>query len=300
MDEIIIIRIIPTDIQMPTYLSTLFIIPALLLFNHPVSGESRPLTGSGHESEFSNAGPDTIRVLNYNIRYGLGMDDLLDLRRIAGIILETEADLVALQEVDVGVERSYRFDLMKILSGYTGLEPVFYKNIPHQGGEYGNGILSRYPVISSRNLHLVLEGDGEQRGLLQAEVVIKGQKLAFMNTHLDHRPDDTQRLASVEQIIEAKRSYRGMPVLISGDFNDTPDSETHEKMRTYFEDAWELMGEGDGFTFPSDDPNRRIDYVFYSNNVASEDSRRLRPVSIEIIDTQASDHLPILAVFVLE
>lgn len=253
-----------------------------------------------NDGQLSEQQPDTIRVLNYNIRYGRGMDDVLDLRRIADIILESDADIVALQEVDVGVDRSYRFDLMKVLSGYTGLKPVFYKNIPHQGGEYGNGILSRYPVQSSRNHHFVVEGGGEQRGLLQTEIDINGQKIVFMNTHLDHRPDETQRLMSVDQIIDTKRAYRGMPVLITGDFNDTPGSQTHLNMKEYFEDVWEMLGEGDGFTFRSDDPNRRIDYLFYSNNLAKEDARTLRPVSIEVLDTQASDHLPILAVFVLE
>ena len=253
-----------------------------------------------NDDQLSEHQPDTIRVLNYNIRYGRGMDDVLDLRRIADIILETDSDIVALQEVDVGVARSYRFDLMKVLSGYTGLEPVFYKNIPHQSGEYGNGILSRYPVFSSRNYHFIVEGGGEQRGLLQAEIDINGQKLVVMNTHLDHSPDETQRLMSVEQIVETKRAYRGMPVLITGDFNDTPGSQTHLNMKEYFEDVWEVLGEGDGYTFRSDGPDRRIDYVFYTNNLAGETSKQLRPVSIEVLDTQASDHLPILAVFVLE
>ncbi len=253
-----------------------------------------------NDDQISEHQPDTIRVLNYNIRYGRGMDDVLDLRRIADIILETDSDIVALQEVDVGVARSYRFDLMKVLSGYTGLEPVFYKNIPHQSGEYGNGILSRYPVFSSRNYHFIVEGGGEQRGLLQAEIDINGQKLVVMNTHLDHSPDETQRLMSVEQIVETKRAYRGMPVLITGDFNDTPGSQTHLNMKEYFEDVWEVLGEGDGYTFRSDGPDRRIDYVFYTNNLAGETSKQLRPVSIEVLDTQASDHLPILAVFVLE
>ena len=249
---------------------------------------------------YNQANADTIRILNYNIRYGRGIDDVLDLRRIAEIILETDADIAALQEVDVGVERSFRFDIMKILSGYTGMEPVFYKNIPHQGGEYGNGTLSRHPVISSRNYHFVVTGGGEQRGLLQAEIDINGQKIALMNTHLDHRPDETQRLMSVDQIIETKRAYRGMPVLAVGDFNDTPGSQTHLNMKEYFEDVWELLGDGEGYTFRSDNPHRRIDYIFFTNNLAGKGSRHLRPVSIEVLDTQASDHLPILVTFVLE
>ena len=244
--------------------------------------------------------PDTIRILNYNIRFGLGMDNVLDLRRIADLILETRADLVALQEVDVGVRRSFEFDLMQVFAGYTGMEPVFYRNIFHDGGEYGNGILSRFPVVSRRNHHIVVEGGGEQRGLLQTEIQIGDVKLAFMNTHLDHRPPDGQRLAGVQQIIETKRAYRGLPLIITGDFNDLPGSRMHENMKEYFTDVWEVLGEGDGFTFRSDRPERRIDYVFYSNNRVTPGGPTVRPVSIEVLDTQASDHLPILVVFVID
>ncbi len=276
------------------------IVLCLFILSHSSIGNPTPGSHFISEKIVNEPSADTIRVLNYNIRYGRGMDDVLDLRRIAQIIKDTEADLVALQEVDVGVERSFQIDLMKVLSGYTGLEPVFYKNIPHQGGEYGNGILSRFPIYSSRNYHIVVDGEGEQRGLLQTEIVIDDLKIAFMNTHLDHRPDDTQRLMSVEQIIDTKRAYRGMPIIVTGDFNDTPGSQTHLNMKEYFTDVWEHHGEGDGYTFSSINPNRRIDYVFYSNELTVEGSPQIRPVSIEVLQTEASDHLPILAIFVIE
>lgn len=277
---------------------------------HPAQAHSATASGTPEsgktESEASikaqsaTQAPDTIRILNYNIRFGLGMDNVLDLRRVADLMRTTRADLVALQEVDVGVRRSFEFDLMQVFAGYTGMEPVFYKNIPHDGGEYGNGILSRFPVVSSRNHHIVVEGGGEQRGLLQTEIQIGDVKLAFMNTHLDHRQPDGQRLAGVQQIIETKRAYRGMPVIITGDFNDLPGSRMHENMKEYFTDVWEVLGEGDGFTFRSDRPERRIDYVFYTNNLVTPGGPTVRPISIEVLDTQASDHLPILVVFVID
>lgn len=279
--------------------------PVIFLFcltglSSGVHGSINPSILSTNELTFHETETDTIRVLTYNIQHGRGMDNVVDLRRIAEVIINSRADIVALQEVDVGVERSYRFDIMKVLSRYTGLEPVFYQNILHQGGEYGNGLLSRFPVHSSRNYHFVVDGDGEQRGLLQAEILLADQKIIFMNTHLDHRPDETQRLMSVEQMIQTQYAYLGLPAIVTGDFNDLPGSNMHVSMKEHFDDVWELLGNGDGYTFRSDRPDRRIDYIFYSNRLANEDTRRLRPVSIEVLDTQASDHLPILAVFVLE
>lgn len=243
---------------------------------------------------------DTFKVMSYNIRHGRGLDDEVDLRRIADDIRDTNADLIGLQEVDMGVERSYQFDLMSVLSGYTGLKSVFYKNIPFQGGEYGNAILSRFPIESSRNLHYIMEHEGEQRGLLQTEVRIGELTIAFMTTHIDYREDDTERLMNVDQMIETKRAYRGMPVLIIGDFNDVPGSNTHERMKEYFTDVWEEHGEGDGYTFHAEDPDRRIDYIFYTNNLVEDDHPAIRPVDIKVIETDASDHLPIIATFVIE
>lgn len=280
--------------------SIFIVLCSLFCLNNQVFSISQLSTPTIGDNSHYPAGQDTIRVLNYNIQHGRGMDNVVDLRRIAEVIIDSRADIVALQEVDMGVERSFHFDTMKILSGYTGLEPVFFKNIYHQGGEYGNGILSRFPVYSSRNYHFVVDGDGEQRGLLQAEIVAGNQKIIIMNTHLDHRPDETQRLMSVEQIVQTQYAYRGLPAIIAGDFNDLPGSNMHVSMKEYFDDVWELLGEGDGHTFRSDRPDRRIDYIFFSNRLASEKGRKLRPVSVEVLDTQASDHLPILAVFVLE
>jgi len=281
-------------------LSLFIVLSWLACLNYQVYGSNQISASLTGDCSLYQTEKDTIRVLNYNIQHGRGMDNVLDLRRIAEVIMNSRADIVALQEVDMGVERSYRFNTMKILSGYTGLEPVFFKNIVHQGGEYGNGLLSRFPVRSSRNYHYVVDGGGEQRGLLQAEIIVGNQKIVFMNTHLDHRPDETQRLMSVEQIIQTQYAYRGLPAIITGDFNDIPGSNMHLKMKEYYEDVWEVYGDGDGFTFRSDNPDRRIDYIFYSNRLVKDDTRKLRPVSIEVLDTQASDHLPILAVFVLE
>lgn len=287
-------------IRIPKFVPVLIVIFGFLSVNQKLYAEADIIWIPAINEEYSDTETDTIRVLNYNIRFGMGMDHEVDIHRIARVILDANADIVALQEVDAGVERSFRFDIMKILEGYTGLEAIFYKNIHHQGGEYGNGILSRYPVQSSRNYHYVVEGSSEQRGLLQTELLIKGQKIAFMNTHLDHGPNEMLRLMSADQIIETKKAYRGMPVLLAGDINDIPGSETHLKLSQYFEDVWDVIGEGDGFTFRSDDPDRRIDYIFYSNDLAGENTRILRPVSVDVLDTQASDHRPVLAVFVLE
>ena len=86
-------------------------------------------------------GPDgeqpELTVMSYNIHHGRGLDDVVDLERIAEVIVESGAEIVALQEVDVGVERSGKVDIAAELARLTGLEHyVFGKNLDLEGGHY--------------------------------------------------------------------------------------------------------------------------------------------------------------------
>src|SRR5688572_31668602 len=88
----------------------------------------------------------TFRVMTYNIHHGEGMDGKVDLERIAALIQNEQADIVALQEVDKGVERTARRDLGAELARLTGMQCVFSNNYHFQGGEYGNAVLTRFPI----------------------------------------------------------------------------------------------------------------------------------------------------------
>ncbi len=234
------------------------------------------------------SGPPTLRVLTYNIHHGEGVDGRLDVERIASLINEHQPDLVALQEVDRGVARTQGRDLPAELSKLTGLHVVFGRNIDHQGGEYGNAILSRGPIVTSTNLHFRMLRDGEQRGLLLAIVELHGERLVFMSTHLDFRPDPAERLSNVAEIQAATARHPGQLVIVAGDFNDYPDGAVHRAMKETFVEAWERRGQGDGFTYSSTAPESRIDYVHVRPAGGWEVTRA------EVLTSQASDHLPLL------
>lgn len=232
--------------------------------------------------------PQMLRVLTYNIHHGEGIDGRLDLERIANLINEHQPDLVALQEVDRGVARTQGRDLPAELSKLTGLHVAFSKNLDHQGGEYGNAILSRQPIISSTNLHFRMLHDGEQRGLLAATVEIHGGPLVFMSTHLDFRPDPAERLSNVAEIKAVADRHPEQLVIVAGDFNDYPDGAVHRALKESFTDAWERRGEGSGFTHSSTAPKSRIDYVYVGSAGGWSVARA------EVLASQASDHLPLL------
>ena len=235
----------------------------------------------------------TIRVMTYNIHHGEGLDGKVDIGRIARVIRDARADIVALQEVDRGVERTKKIDIMTLLADQTGLTYAFGKNIDYQGGEYGNGILTRFPILEEKNLHYQMIREGEQRGLLQLVLEAQGEEFVFMNTHIDYRGDDTERIMNVAEIRSAAQGHETRPVIVCGDFNDTPGSRTVELMKKDFLDAWEEAGAGMEFTYPADTAKKRIDYVFVSKSSGTR-ARTLRAVSARVIQTNASDHLPLL------
>lgn len=244
---------------------------------------------------------DTLRVFNYNIRHGRGWDnDEVNIERIAQVIQLRNPDIVTLQEVDVNVERSGNIDQMEVLSEILDMEPVFYKLIPHQGGEYGSGTLTNLEIISTDNLYYTKGGEGVQRGLLQVVVNVNGVHVPVMNTHLCNE-SEYNRLLSIDQIIDTKDDYDGMPMILTGDMNSRPDSDEIANLSEHFTDTWLEKGSGTGNTHTSGNAIRRIDYMFYTNNRVSEDGYYVRPIRIEVVMnnplTYASDHLPIYAEF---
>ena len=108
--------------------------------------------GSGH----------AIRVLCYNIHHGAGMDGELDLKRIARVIKSASPDIVSLQEVDKQTERSHGVDQAKELARLTGMQYAYGASMPFQGGEYGNAVLTTFPIRASETVPL----PGEPRSAL--------------------------------------------------------------------------------------------------------------------------------------
>ena len=251
------------------------------------------------DSSFSQDNNDTLflKVMTYNIHHGEGIDGKIDINRIAKLIRETGVDLVALQEVDQATERSLGIKILDSLSSITRMHFYFDKNIDFEDGEYGNGILSRLPILVKYNYHYNMIKGREQRGLLQTVVDFLGNEILFMGTHLDAGGDDSERVSSVDQIKDEIKKYPDMPIIICGDFNDTSMSRTYLKMKEDFSDVWEEKENGKGFTYPSDFPEKRIDYVFYSNMNGNKKDIYLEPVRIKVLRSGASDHLPVIAEF---
>ena len=230
----------------------------------------------------------TIRVMTYNIHVGVGMDKKLDLARIAGVINQQHPDLVGLQEVDRGVERTQRIDEISELAKLTKMEYAFAFNLKYQGGQYGVAILSKFPILATDH-HLYLNTrEAERRGFIRAEVRIGGRLINFVTTHLDYQYEDG-RVYETQQLLAAMKDVKG-PLIVVGDFNDVPTGQAYKLMRDSFDDAWSATRPNDeGFSYPTDKPAKRIDYIF----MRQADGIKAKRAGIP--ETLASDHVPVVA-----
>jgi len=234
----------------------------------------------------------TVRVMTYNIHVGIGMDKKLDLRRIADVINKEKPHLVGLQEVDRGVQRTQRIDEIVELSKLTRMDYAFAFNLPYQGGQYGVAILSRFPIRATEHRLYKNLREAERRGFIRAEVRIDGRVVHFVTTHLDYQHDDG-RLFEAQQMLASLSDVKG-PLIVVGDFNDIPTGQTYQLMRNTFDDAWiDGRGTGEGFSYPADKPAKRIDYIF------TRRTDQIRTRRAWIVQTLASDHIPVVADFEL-
>jgi endonuclease/exonuclease/phosphatase family metal-dependent hydrolase len=234
----------------------------------------------------SNHPPTTLKVLTYNIHHGEGVDASLDLPRIAEIITRAQPDLVALQEVDNRTQRTGGVDQAAELARLTGMNHVFGPAMPYQGGEYGQAILSRFP-IAEHQVHVLPQQPGREPRVALA-VRIQNPGLWFVGTHLDHQLDAVR----IPQAQELQRLFgeRTEPVILAGDFNARP---TNQTMRV-FHDWTDAASRDPQPTIPAEHPRHRIDYIL------------LRPAGAwQIVETKvleepvASDHRPVSAILKL-
>ncbi len=241
---------------------------------------------------------DEVRVLVYNIHAGKDANGVDNLSRVAEIIRDTRTDIALLQEVDRGTTRSGNVDQPRVLAGLTGFHVAFGKTLDFQGGDYGIAVLSRW-AIATDTLHrltvvpaqLRSGASYEPRGALHAVVEVSGAPIAILNTHIDASRDDFYRRQEMTAVIQLARNSidRGRSTLVGGDLNAEPGSAVIEMLRASpLRDAWPECARGAGLSFPAHAPVKRIDYLLLPSD--------WKCVSAEVLDTQASDHRPVLFV----
>jgi endonuclease/exonuclease/phosphatase family metal-dependent hydrolase len=227
-------------------------------------------------------------VLTYNIHHGEGVDGKVDLPRIADVIKGATPDVVAVQEVDQGTQRTAHVDQPAELARLTGLKCIFARNIDWEGGGYGTAVLTRLPVKGVEQHRLPSHYKGEQRGVQVVELGAGDDTFVFFATHLNYRPEEDERLDSVKKIRSLLPAYGDAPMVLAGDLNAEPGSETMKQ----FGVDWQRANAEPVKTYPAEAPAKQIDYVLV------RPAERWTIVEVRVLDEAvASDHRPVLAVF---
>ena len=233
-----------------------------------------------------------VRVLSFNILHGATTKGDFNLEVIAKVIKDANPDFVALQEVDFKTNRAKKYDLVTELGWRSKLAPLFGKAMNFDGGEYGEGILSRYTFLNTRNVALPYTPGNEPRAALEVVATINSKDtIAFVGTHLDHLRDEKDRIAQVHKINEVFE-LNPYPTILAGDLNAIPGSAPINIL----EEVWTPSYKADKlkYTFPSEKPSKKIDYVMYYPE------NRWKVLETKVIqDAIASDHCAYLVVLEL-
>jgi endonuclease/exonuclease/phosphatase family metal-dependent hydrolase len=224
--------------------------------------------------------PWPLSIATYNIHGAVGTDGRFDPARIGDVILETGADVIALQEVPLGNERTE--SVLKLLQQRTGFHCAAGHTCLVEGCGFGNGVLSRYPIAGSRNIDLTF-GGFEPRGALDATVDCHGHPLRVVATHLGLRL--AERRQQVERLLEHIDTDQ-MAVVLLGDLNEWfVWGHSLRRLVGHFQRAPAPR------TFPSRCPVMALDRVWIRP--------RQRLVHVKAHSTRlarvASDHLPLVA-----
>ena len=238
-----------------------------------------------------------IKVMTYNIHHAnppsKAKDSVIDLKAIADVINKAKPDLVALQEIDVHNARAgMDVNEAAVLGKLTGMNYHFTRAIYYRGGEYGDAVLSKFPIVDSMDYHLPkIEGTNEEtRSLCMIKVMLPGKKqIYFASTHLGLTKES--RVLQAEKLSGIIKSL-SLPLIIAGDFNATPESETIKVLDSVLTRSCKS---GCPFTIPTIHPKHEIDYIMYT---PSDNFKVLNHETIA--ETYASDHLPVIASLLIQ
>ena len=234
-----------------------------------------------------------LRVLSYNIHKCIGgVDRRYDPSRVADVISNLDPDVLLLQEVDAGVPRSNGDRQVDVLGELCGMRyRSWYPNVDVRGGgQYGNAILSRYPLIESTNIDVSIRFK-KRRSVLHGVVRVRhddiDRTVHVYNMHLG--------LARFERRIQLRKFvdshpfaslHHDTPVVVGGDLNDV-----YGRLGDLLHPVGFRCVDRRPATFPAWGPLRPLDAIFVRGAV---DFIKLSRCESELA-RRASDHRPLVA-----
>ena len=239
-----------------------------------------------------------FRVMTYNIHKGIGgVDRRYRPERIIETIAHCKAEIVFLQEVDDGVPRSRHHQQVNLIG--DALEyphRAFQRNVSLSKGHYGNAILSRFPLADVHDLDLTVPLKKRRRALAahcRVRFDNHTKTLLLFNFHLGLAAFERRlQLRRLLGSVALKRTHQTTAVIAAGDYNDVWGNLGRQIMEPAdFKSVGGMLK-----TFPAVFPMRPLDHIFYRGSIRVDHSY----VSRTEVAQAASDHLPLVAEFIVE
>lgn len=229
---------------------------------------------------------ERLRVATYNVHKCKGLDGRTRPERVARVLAELKADVVALQEVVADQARELA----------EALEPRHHywlgENRKHRGAAYGNAVLSRFPILHTHNYDITA-GQREKRGCMRVDVDLGRTRLHVFNVHLGtgffERRYQGGRLVAREILLDPELNA---PRLVLGDFNEWTRGRASTLLRAHFDEV-DSRRLGRRKTYPGILPIVHLDHIYFERGLRLCGAR-LHRSRLALI---ASDHLPLVAEF---
>ena len=250
-----------------------------------------------------------IKIISYNVRYFMGTEKF-PLKENADHILDylrqNNADIICLQEVRLNKRQI--FDATS-----TKLQQISHVQLAHASHAGGQVTLTRYPIVNMGEIRFKNSGNM----IIFTDMLIDSDTVRVYNCHLQSyqlQPTEINRIDSLnfDNNSEGKAKFKALalkfksaiikraeqaatlrehlnqckyPVIVCGDFNDTPVSFTYRTVRGDLKDSFTESGKGTANTYNGKLPSFRIDYILYSPKFTS--------YNFEVSTLNHSDHYPI-------
>jgi endonuclease/exonuclease/phosphatase family metal-dependent hydrolase len=232
-----------------------------------------------------------FRIATYNIHKGRGLDGRIRIERIARVLEEIEADIVALQEVVSLEGQSIQDHQARYLGDRFGYFHAIGETRKHRGGVYGNVTLSRWSFDLIRQVDLSVP-DREERGVLRSDVRIGPHLLHIFNVHLGtaHRERRTQAVRLIDEDLLKAIDISGARVVL-GDFNEWTHGLVTRTLRAEFHLTDLRNHIRRTRAYPSILPLLNLDHIYFDHQLTI-DKALFHRNRLSLI---ASDHLPLVA-----
>jgi len=242
-----------------------------------------------------------LKVATYNIHSCIDTARVVDMEKIAGVIAETGADVVALQEVDADKPRTGGADQPKWLANRLGMEHFFYPVVRSGAEKYGLAVLSLLPMEKVKFGRLPApeaKKPREVRGAMWIRLKTPAGPVNLINTHLGLRAGE--RRLQIGKLLGDRwlgALDKEEPSVFCGDFNAGRRSYVYRQICKRFSDVQRLKGcpKSPRPTFLSFYPIWCLDHIFVSDHFSLVQME----VPFTRLARRASDHLPVVAEVVL-